>query len=91
MVTPILETMKRKYNEKTDIMVKRWLARKGVIAERWREGIAKVLGTDPDPTFVEAIKKGVEAGAPKYSENIKGKGEKLVRNYYEKLTGKLFA
>jgi len=91
MVTPTLETMKRKYNEKTDIMAKRWQARKGVIAERWKEGIAKVLGTDPDPTFVEAIKRGVEAGALKYSENIKGKGEKLIKRYYEKLTGKVFA
>ena len=86
-----LREMVERYNKKTAIMAERWSKVRPVIAERWKAAMTRLLGTEPLSTFVDALKIGLETGEPKYRENIKGKGETLVKHYYEKLTGKVFS
>ena len=84
-----LREMAEKYNSKTPVMAERWNKARAYIAERWATAMQKLLGTAVDPSFVEALRIGVEKGAPKYAKNIQGAGDKLVKHYYEKLTGKI--
>jgi hypothetical protein len=84
-----LREMAEKYNSKTPVMAERWNKAKAYIAERWAAALQKLLGAPVDSSFVEAIRAGVERGAPKYAKNIQGAGDKLVKHYYEKLTGKI--
>jgi hypothetical protein len=84
-----LKEMAEKYNSKTPVMAERWVKAKTYIPERWASAMQKLLGAPVDRTFVEALKTGIERGAPKYEKNIKGAGDKLVKHYYEKLTGKV--
>jgi hypothetical protein len=84
-----LNQMAEKYNKKTPVMAERWSKARAYIPERWVAALEKLLGAPVDRTFVEAMRTGLEAGEPKYKENIKNKGEVLVKHYYEKLTGKI--
>jgi len=84
-----LGEMAQKYNSKTPVMAERWNKAKAYIAERWAAALQKLLGAPVDSSFVEALRTGVERGAPKYAKNIQGAGDKLVKHYYEKLTGKI--
>jgi len=86
-----LDKMAKHYDDKTPRMAENYLRVKDVIASRWKEGMTRLLKTEPLTTFVEAMRKGIEEGAPLYAENIKGKGKVLVKNFYEKLTGKVVA
>jgi hypothetical protein len=84
-----LREMAENYNRKTPQMAERWARAKAYIAERWAASLQKLLGAPVDTSFVEALRTGVERGAPKYARNIQGAGDKLVKHYYEKLTGKV--
>ena len=84
-----LREMAENYNSKTPVMAERWNKAKTYIAERWATALQKLLGAPVDSSFVEALRTGVERGAPKYAKNIQGAGEKLVKHYYEKLTAKV--
>jgi pyruvate-formate lyase len=84
-----LREMAENYNRKTPVMAERWSKAKAYIAERWAASLQRLLGAPVDSTFVEALRTGVEKGAPKYAKNIQGAGDKLVKHYYEKLTAKV--
>jgi hypothetical protein len=84
-----LREMAEKYNSKTPVMAERWNKARAYIPERWAAALQKLLGAPVDSSFVEALRVGIERGAPKYAKNIQGAGDKLVKHYYEKLTGKV--
>jgi hypothetical protein len=84
-----LREMAERYNSKTPVMADRWAKAKAYIPERWAAALQKLLGAPVDSSFVEALRTGVERGAQKYVKNIQGAGDKLVKHYYEKLTGKV--
>jgi hypothetical protein len=79
-----------RYNRKAEkVMPEHWEKARTYIPDRWVESVSALLGASVDPSFKEALKAGLEAGKDIYPKAVKGKGETLVKHYYEKLTAKV--
>lgn len=79
-----------RYNKKAEkVMPERWTKAITYAPDRWVESVSALLGASVDPSFKDALKAGLEAGKDIYPKAVKGKGETLVKHYYEKLTAKV--
>jgi hypothetical protein len=82
--------MAEKYNRKAEkVMPERWERARVYIPDRWAASVSALLGAAVDPSFKESLKSGLEAAKDVYPKRVKGKGETLVKHYYEKLTTKV--